>query len=234
MDGKFVGMGVRGAGSVTELQVSGRGGVPSGSGAVVLNVTVTEPRAAGFVAVFPCGSAVPGTSNVNFVAGQTVANAAVVKTDGSGRVCVFTSAAAHVVIDVSGMHPEESGFVAVSPARLMDSRVGGSSVDGKFVGMGVRGAGSVTELQVSGRGGVPSGSGAVVLNVTVTEPRAAGFVAVFPCGSAVPGTSNVNFVAGQTVANAAVVKTDGSGRVCVFTSAAAHVVIDVSGVFPTE
>ncbi|MBI4883248.1 MAG: hypothetical protein HY826_04255, partial [Actinobacteria bacterium] len=46
-------------------------------------------------------------------------------------------------------------FVSVVPGRLLDSRGPGSAtVDGLFQGIGVRGAGSVTELVVAGRGGV--------------------------------------------------------------------------------
>jgi hypothetical protein len=66
-----------------------------------LNVTVTNPRGAGFVTVFPCGGAVPNSSNVNFGVGETIANAVVVKLAG-GAVCLYTSAAADVIVDVSG------------------------------------------------------------------------------------------------------------------------------------
>ena len=89
-------------------------------------------------------------------------------------------------------------FVPLVPARLLESRsgAGASTVDGLFVGLGVRGAGSVTELVVAGRGGVAVDASAVVLTVTVTEPGAAGFVTVFPCGSSQPLASSLNFVAG--------------------------------------
>ena len=70
--------------------------------AVVLTVTVTEPGAAGFVSVFPCGSGVPLASSVNFVAGATVANSVVSGVGVGGRVCVFTSAATQLVVDVNG------------------------------------------------------------------------------------------------------------------------------------
>jgi hypothetical protein len=87
---------------VTELPVWGRGGVVGDASAVVLTVTVTEPGAAGFVTVFPCGAARPLASNVNFVAGSTVANSVVSGVGSNGRVCVFTLVAAHLVVDVNG------------------------------------------------------------------------------------------------------------------------------------
>jgi hypothetical protein len=144
---------------------------------------------------------------------------------------VFTLVAAHLVVDVNGYFPAVSPFVPLVPARLLESRSSGSTVDGLFSGLGVRGAGSVTELPVWGRGGVVGDASAVVLTVTVTEPGAAGFVTVFPCGAARPLASNVNFVAGSTVANSVVSGVGSNGRVCVFTLVAAHLVVDVNGYF---
>ena len=43
------------AGGVLQLQVGGNAGVPMDASAVVMNVTVTNPAAAGFVTVWPCG-----------------------------------------------------------------------------------------------------------------------------------------------------------------------------------
>ena len=75
---------------MTEVQVTGRGGVPADAAAVVLNVTVVQARAGGYVTVFPCGESIPNASNVNYVAGQTVPNAVVAKVGVGGKVCVFT------------------------------------------------------------------------------------------------------------------------------------------------
>ena len=48
--------------------------VPAGAAAVAINVTITEPAASGFVTVFPCQADLPVVSNLNYVAGQVVAN----------------------------------------------------------------------------------------------------------------------------------------------------------------
>ena len=106
----MAGIGVRGAGSVTEVSVAGRGGVPGDALAVVLNVTVVEPRGSGFVTVWPCGSKMPLASNLNFVAGQVVPNAVLSKVGVGGKVCVFSSAATHLVVDVNGFFPAGSSF----------------------------------------------------------------------------------------------------------------------------
>jgi hypothetical protein len=71
----------------------------------VLTVTVTQPVAAGFVTVFPCGSPRPSTSNVNFVSGATVANSVVSGVGSGGRVCLFTMVDTDLVVDVNAFFP---------------------------------------------------------------------------------------------------------------------------------
>ena len=219
---------------MVQVPVVGRGGVGSGAGAVALNVTAVGARAGGFVTVWPCGEAMPDASNLNFAAGQTIANFVVSKVGAGGRVCVFTSAATDLLIDVVGMFNGGDTYRALSPARLADSRDGGSTIDGRLAGFGVVEASSVVQVPVVGRGGVGSGAGAVALNVTAVGARADGFVTVWPCGEAMPDASNLNFAAGQTIANFVVSKVGDGGRVCVFTSAATDLLVDVVGVFDDD
>lgn len=75
-------------------------GVPNPSGAVAatVNITATQPDAAGFL------STKPGTSKVNFAAGQTVANEGIVALDSQGRFNVYVGpAATHFVVDLVGV-----------------------------------------------------------------------------------------------------------------------------------
>jgi hypothetical protein len=52
--------------------------------------------------VFPCGTPLPTASNLNYAAGQTIPNAVVAKIGAGGRVCIYTSSAANLVVDVNG------------------------------------------------------------------------------------------------------------------------------------
>ena len=72
-----------------------------------------------------------------------------------------------------------------------------------------------------------------MVNVTVTEPAAGGFVTVWPCSQPRPNASSLNFTAGQTVAGAVLAGLTTSTTVCVAASAAAHLVVDVTAWFPT-
>ena len=120
-----------------------------------------------------------------------------------------------------------STFSALSPARLLDTRVGNGAV-------GPVAPGGSVELQVSGRGGVPaSGATSVALNVTVTNAQAPGFITVYPTGMAQPTVSSLNFVAGQTVANEVVVRLGSGGKILLYNSSSKSVtlVADIQGYF---
>ncbi len=230
-DGIGQGDGLQAAGATVEVQVTGRSGVPDGANAAVLNVTVTDARAAGFVTVWPCGSGRPNASSLNYITGSTVPNGVIAKIGDKGKVCLFTSNPTHLLVDVAGFFSAGAPYVALVPARLLDTRADGITFDGTGQAAGLQAPGSVTEVQITGRAGVPADAAAVVLNVTVTEAQAAGFVTVFPCGSPRPNASNLNYVAGSTVPNNVIAKIGAGGKVCLFTSNATHLLADVSGYF---
>ena len=205
-------------------------------GAVSLNVTVSAPDAPGFVTVYPCANK-SEVSNVNFVAGQTVANAVITPIAADGRVCFFSNTPTHIIADLNGYFPANSGYTAVAPKRVFDTRPGESS-DALLSAVPKSQIGGTTELRIpmtSLPGGVTpaNGVGAVSLNVTVNNPAASGFVTVYPCGKR-ELVSSVNYVAGQTVANAVIAPVSTSGEVCFFSNVNTHVIVDINGWFPTS
>jgi hypothetical protein len=231
IDGRDAGIGLRPEDSVTELLVAGRGKVPIDADAVVLNVTATGTKRPGFVTVWPCGSPMPNASNLNFGTDDTVPNTVIVKVGTAGKVCLYTDAATHLLADASGYFPAGSGYGALVPARLMDTR-GPGTVDGQAAGIGLQTWDSKTELVVAGRGGVPSDAAAVVLNVTATGTQGPGYVAAWPCGGYQGSSSVLNYRTDDTVANAAIVSVGERGRVCLYTWTGTHLIADVNGYFP--
>jgi hypothetical protein len=237
VDGIAASAGLPGPGATTILVVAGRGGVPaSGVAAVVLNITaVNDVGGNGFVTVFPTGSAQPNASTLNVAPGRTVANEIITKVGDGGAVSIYTQTSTHLIADVVGWFPAASDVTALVPARLLDTRPGGTTIDGQSAGTGLPSAASTTALTVVGRGGVPSsGVGAVVLNITaVNSVGGNGFVTVFPTGSGQPNASTLNVAPGQTVANEIIIKVGSGGTVSIFTQASTDLVADVVGWFPT-
>jgi hypothetical protein len=228
-DGQQAGAGIRAPGSTTVLPVAGRAGVSTGAAAVSLNVTATGTTGAGFVTVWPCDQTRPLASTLDYGAGASVANLVIAKLAADGTVCLYTSAGAHLVVDANGEYTAAVAYAPLTPARLADSRAGATTVDGRFAGDGIHAARSTTHLLVAGRGGVPAGATAVTLNITATEPTGPGFVTVWPCDQTQPLASTLNYAAGDTVANLSITTVAADGSVCLYTEAAAHLVVDVDG-----
>ena len=223
-------------GQTLDLKVTGGHGVPdTGVGAVLLNVTVTGTTAAGYVTVFPTGVARPLASNLNFVAGQTVPNLVEVAVGTNGQVSFFDAGgAADLIADVQGWVGDSTDsygraglFNPLPPARIMDTRAGTGGVPKAKLGPGQ----SLT-LQVSGDGNVPIGASAIVVNVTATDPTMPSYLTVYPAGASRPVASNLNFIAGQTIANRVMVGLSAAGGITIFNpSGSVNVIADVNGWF---
>jgi hypothetical protein len=72
---------------------------------VSLNVAVTQASALGNLRIYPAGTHVPLVSTVNYRAGQTRSNNAVVALNASGQLAAFNGQASgttHVILDVNG------------------------------------------------------------------------------------------------------------------------------------
>jgi hypothetical protein len=234
IDKRFLGMGTLAAGSTTQLDVGGRPGVPSDAKAVSLNVTVVGARTDGYVTVYPCGADAPNASNLNYLPGQIIPNAVTTKLGTGGKVCLFTSGATDLLVDVNGFFPASSTYLPLVPARVLDTRIGGDTVDDLAKELGVLPRGNVFQLLVGDRGGVPFSAKSVMLNVTVPGAAEGGYVTVFPCGSPQPDASNLNYSAGQIIPNMVVATMGVNGRICFFTSGATDLIVDVNGYVPVE
>ncbi len=223
-------------GQALTIQVAGLAGVPTGAAAAVLNLTAIDPSTAGYLTVYPAGQAAPLASNVNYSAGEVVANRVTVPLSSSGQVSILSfSGSPDVLVDVSGWYsapgPASAGDTftpAFAPTRICDTR---SAVDyiTSCTGQTLGPHGSIA-VTVAGVDGVPSNATAVVLNVTVTDTTASSYLSLYPSGTTQPTISDLNWAAGKTVPNLAVVEAGSGGQVVVFNdSGSADVVIDVVG-----
>ena len=89
--------------------ITGQCGVPASARSVSVNVTITQPTADGHLTAFASGASLPQTSLINFRAGQTRANNAILALGALGDATVFCgipspSGAVHVILDVNGYY----------------------------------------------------------------------------------------------------------------------------------
>ncbi len=208
-----------------DVQITGTARVPAGSTAAILNVTATDATAPGFLTVFPSDRAQPGVSSVNFEVGVARPNSVIAPVGADGKIKIFASEQANVIVDVMGWFGAagQSEYVEVPSTRVFDTRQPAFGA-AKLV------AGGTAHVQIVGAV-VPPNARSVVLNVTATEPDAAGFLTVYPGNAAQPPTSNVNYLAGQTIPNAVIVGLGPTGTVDIFSSSTSHVIVDVVGYF---
>jgi peptidoglycan hydrolase-like protein with peptidoglycan-binding domain len=209
--------------------------IPADATAVAMNVTAVLPSQAGFFTVWPCGAPMPVASNVNFARGGVVANGVVTSLGAGGAVCLYSDQQSDVLVDVLGWFGggAQPPFTGAVPSRLVDTRNAIGGPTGVLTAAAPKSV-PVRGVTVSVNGTpqqVPADASAVALNVTMVEARAAGFATVWPCGAPMPEASNVNFGRGGTAANGVIAPIGADGSVCIFTSADAHVIVDIAGWF---
>jgi hypothetical protein len=224
-------------GSVDVTPVTPTGVTPV---AVVVNVTAVAPTSSGYLTAYPEGTA-PLASSVNFAAGRTVANLVTVKI-GDGKFRVYNGfGSTHVIVDQLGVYVNTTpgarggGYHPLldGPERKLDTRSdgGGQVPSGYYITVPFRNADFDSGASIS----------AVALNVTVPNAKGSGYITLWDAAVNIPPkASTLNFTAGQTVANSAIVPTScqptGSCQDAVVgfyngSSAAVDFVVDVVGFY---
>ena len=170
------------------------------------------------------------SSNLNYAAGETVANSVTVTVPYDGMISVYSSAGSpYAIIDVAGWYTDTAGYSdqkggyhPLTPERLLDTRRG---LGGTTLSEGV-----VRELQVGGVGGVPANAKAVVFSLTGLNANKATWMTAWPTGETAPVVSNLNLTTGQIVSNQVIVKLGTDGKVSLVNARGSlDAVADVTG-----
>ncbi|MCU1501446.1 MAG: hypothetical protein JWM12_800 [Ilumatobacteraceae bacterium] len=198
-------------GSTATLDLSSL--APADATAVALTLESRNPVGPGYLTTYPCGGTRPMTSNLNFVAGQRRGAQALATLTAAKTVCIFSYDATDVDIDVQGwfVASAASRFDPTVPTRLLDTReTGRNPVD------------VIT---------VPAGATAVALSLVGLDAAQAGSLTVWSCDQPRPDLAQIYFGPGEIIAGAAYVLASAQGTVCVGTSTAADIVVDMTGTF---
>ncbi|MEP7113937.1 MAG: hypothetical protein ABI862_11775 [Ilumatobacteraceae bacterium] len=240
-----------------DIQLLDRGLIPAEAAnvlAVVVNFTVTDPTANGYLEAYG-KDARPAdrTSIVNFVPNQTVPNVAIVRpgTDGALTIGLYgLSGTANVVVDVFGWFStsaytatDGARLIPTTPSRILDTRDGTGRNGAPAGALGPK---QTIDLQIRGADGVSPAVTDVVpaadtvtgvlLNVVglTTEPGGtATYLSLLPDAPAAgvdPQTSNLNLAPGVIKANLVFVPVGADGKVRIFNyQGLTQVVADVVG-----
>jgi hypothetical protein len=207
--------------------------------AFAVNIAATEPVNYGYLAAWNGDpGALPNTSTLNYTPGSTIPNFAVVPTmpcedcgsdTGLPSIGVYTTASTHIIVDIVGYYDDGSlpnglRFSPVVPTRIADTRSG--------QGWPSRlGPGATATIPTPGSVATADTRG-LATNVTAVIPSQATFLTVWPNGYGMPGTSNLNPSALQTVPNAVQTMIGSDGKFNVFNAVGyCDVLVDVVGTF---
>ncbi len=124
--------------------------------------------------------------------------------------------------------PAALDFHTAVPCRLVDTRGAAGPNGGPALQPG-----QSRSFLLAGSCGIPATARAVSVNLTVVDPGAGGNLGLFPADQVYTGSSSINFQAGLTRANNAVIPLSAGGAIQVRanTGAPAHFVLDVNGWF---
>lgn len=228
VDGAEQGGGPKASGTTTIVVARGRGGVATDAKSVVVNITAIRPETAGYATVHPCLDETPLTASLNFQAGLTRGSEIIAELDSAGRICVFIQGSAHLTVDVVGQLAGLSDFASTGPARLLDSRPTGITIDGRQQAVGSIPAGGTLTVDATYVGGPQSPDG-LVANITAIRPNTAGFLTVWNCIGDPPLASSLNFGPGDVVGNDLIIEANSSGKICVYASTTTSITIDAVG-----
>ncbi len=120
-------------------------------------------------------------------------------------------------------------FFTLPPCRILDTRTPAGPLGGPALN-----AQADRTFPVAGTCGIPATAKAISVNLAVTQPTVAGNLRLRPGGVPVPLVSSINYIAGQTRSNNAVVPLNASGEITVFcgqASGTVQFILDVNGYF---
>ncbi|MDQ7911375.1 LamG-like jellyroll fold domain-containing protein [Phytohabitans sp. ZYX-F-186] len=215
------------ANSTTTLQVTGTAGVPTGAKAVAVNFTILSPDTFGFLTTYADGTTRPGVSGLQFPVNGNIAAMSIVPVGTNGKIAIFKSGGtnAHLIADILGYFTTGTNgqkYHPINATRMIDTRRDGGPVP------------SNSTKTIAQGNTVIANAPTLILNVTITQPTAGGYLTTYDASTTRPLISNMDFAANQTIAGLTL-PTANQGTVAIYTSqtagATSHLVIDCLGYF---
>ena len=204
-------------------------GVPTGSTAVVFNLTSSNSAANGYVTIYPCQNTRPLVSMLNPRAGSARSNQAIIQVPADGRLCMYSSLATDLQVEFLGaLQSNGPSYTPSVPVRLTDTRDLYRTAMNAGTGGQPLNAGQTLTVTYGGQRGIPANATAISVNVTVVGATTAGSLTVWPCGDR-PSIISATYGPTRAVANGVQAKLSPAGQLCIYTTSRGNVIVDVSG-----
>jgi photosystem II stability/assembly factor-like uncharacterized protein len=126
-------------------------------------------------------------------------------------------------LTVDAIFSQAQQFVAVTPCRLIDTRLTGGPIQG----------GTSRDFPIPQEGGcnIPTTAAAYSLNVSVVPQGPLGYLTIWPTGEGRPVVATLNSIDGRIKADAAIVPAGTNGAVSVYVTQTTNVILDINGYF---
>lgn len=220
------------------------GTIPHNAKAIAGNATVVNFNSSGqhYITLYPFGQQQPNVSNLNFSDNQIVPNWFTVGLSPDGKFNIYSEGSTDFVVDVSGYFSEDPFDVngpgllfkpLMTPVRLFDTRPGQSACQAPGAPLPDNNTISLPATGICLSETIPASAKAIEGNATVVNFISTGFhwITFYPCDVQMPNASNLNFRDNQIVPNWFVGKLTSVGTFCIFSHAATHFIVDVSGYY---
>ena len=217
--------------------------IPANAQAIVGNATTVNSQGTGYqyFTLFPADVLRPTVASSNYLAGQVMNGPFTVGLSSAGAFKIYPTTQTDLVIDVSGYYSSDAVdsngpgllyYPLAQPVRLLETRPGFS---GCYATSAPLGADSTRLQPVRGvcqSQSLPETAGGIIGNATVVQPLTGGWLTFFPSDATRPTVAHSNYAPGQVFNRHFIVGLGGAdGAFQIFTKAATHLVIDLSGYF---
>jgi hypothetical protein len=218
----------------------------TGVTAAAVAITVTDEADGGFLTAYPAQTPLPETSTVNFAAGVTATNDAIVPVGPDGDIAIFndSSGTVQLIVDITGYFTTNTAATDAStytpladPTTILDTRNGTGAPEAEIAAEGT------LTLTIAGdtTNGVDipsSGVTAVALNLTaVAATGDHGSITAYPDGIAQPVATTMSYDEsdGQASAGTVLIPVGSDGKIDLynFSGTATNLVGELSGYFTT-
>ena len=163
-------------------------GIADAAQAVSLNITVVNPQGLGYILIYPQGGGQPVVSTLNYTAGVTVANAAIVALGAGGGITVAAA------VSGTDLLIDTNGYYAPAGVGISNTFLGASAGNFTMTGDGNTAVGTnALANNTTGSSNVASGVGALYANTEGYYNSAAGASALSANTTGISNTASGAF-----------------------------------------